>query len=200
MNKSEHNKLINEPGQIKEQTFNRWTDKTHIKYEPDHIRFPLIMENITGPKILDVGCGSGLVCYLSSLRDDIKEIHGIDLQKSILEDARVNVKSDKVMFHQGSAEELPFEDCIFNTVVLTEVIEHVYDVDLLFSESNRVLIPGGQIVLSCPYKGKISDPPFTHVRTISKTMVKTWAEKYFKIERLDIIMMFKNKIFCVAVK
>ncbi len=132
------NKIVNTTGQKKEATFPRYNDSTHPRYERYHQRFSNILQNISGPKILDAGCGTGLTCFLASQRDDITEIHGVDLQKSVLKDAKKNIKSKKVTFHYGFVEELGFEDEYFNTVVLGETIEHVTSVSETLYEAQRV--------------------------------------------------------------
>jgi len=182
--KDKHYKIINKPGQSKEPTFWRYHDPSHPRHKRYHKRFPRILENIVGPKLLDIGCGAGLTCYLASQRDDIKEIVGIDVQESVLKDAVKNVKSKKVEFHQGFAEELTFLKESFNTVTLTETLEHVYNVDKTLKEAHRVLVPGGTIIITCPFKGQTSE---LHVRSIDKKYLIPKVEKYFKVVEFDIV-------------
>lgn len=176
--------LVNKPGQKKDTSFPQYFDENNPRYKRQHIRFPLILENVVGPKVLDAGCGRGLTSLLMSERDDIKEIHAIDLQKEVLPDAKKNVTSDKVHFHCGFVEDLEFADESFNTVVLTEVIEHVYDVDKTLKGIHRVLKPGGRLVITCPNKGKINK---LHLRTIDINFMKKAGGKYFKIEKLSTV-------------
>jgi 2-polyprenyl-6-hydroxyphenyl methylase/3-demethylubiquinone-9 3-methyltransferase len=178
------NEIVNKPGQKKDTSFPQYFDENNPRHKRQHIRFPLIIENVVGPKVLDAGCGRGLTSLLLSEREDIKEIHAVDLQKSVLVDARENVKSDKVTFHHGFVEELGFEDESFDTVVLTEVIEHVYDVDKTLKGIHRVLKPGGRLVITCPNKGKINK---LHFRTIDLKFMKKHGGKYFKIDKLKTI-------------
>lgn len=192
---------VNKPGQKKEATFSRYYDPDHPRHLRYHARFPMMIENILGPKLLDFGCGTGLLCHLLlKERDDIEEIHAVDLQEAILEEARENVKSDKVTFHNGFVEELKFEDEYFNTVVLGETLEHVYSVDKTLAESYRVLKPGGRVIITCPYKGKISK---LHVRSISKSFMKEKVSKYFKITKLEVVNypgQGPKGVFCIGVK
>jgi len=192
--------IVNKKGQKKEQTFNRFNDPTHPRYKRYHKRFPLIVENIVGPKVLDAGCGTGLTCFLASKRDDIKEIHGVDLQKSILKEAKENVKSDKVKFYEGFVEDLKFDSEYFNTVVLSETLEHVSSVTETLEEAARVLIPKGVVVITCPYKGQISE---LHVRSVTKEFLISRVEKYFNIKKIEIITypgQGPKGIFCLGIK
>ena len=198
--KDELYKIVNRKGQKKEATFSRYHDPNHQRFARYHKRFPLILDSIIGPKVLDVGCGTGLTCFLASKLDYVKEIHGVDLQKVILEEAKQNVTSKKVTFHEGFGEELDFKDGDFNTVVMTETLEHVYSVDKALSEAHRVLKLGGKIVITCPYKGKINK---LHVRSITQDFMKNHVKKYFKIEKFQIVTYpgpGPQGIFCVGVK
>jgi 2-polyprenyl-6-hydroxyphenyl methylase/3-demethylubiquinone-9 3-methyltransferase len=198
--KEELKKIVNLPGQKKEGTFGRYHDPDHPRYERYHKRFPLILSEVVGPKILDAGCGTGLTCFLTSQRDDIEEIHGVDLQESVLAEAKNNVKSNKVIFHHGFVEDMNFEDNYFNTVVLGETIEHVTSVYETLSEAHRVLKPGGRVVITCPYRGQTSQ---LHVRSVTRKFLKKRVEKYFKIEKFEVIEYpgpGPKGLFCVGVK
>ena len=50
----------------------------------------------------------------------------------------------------GSIFELPFKDCAFDCVICSEVIEHVPADERVFSELERVLEPGGRLILGTP--------------------------------------------------
>lgn len=93
-----------------------------------------------GRKVLEVGCGTGLV--LERVATFAKEAQGIDLSPGMLERARergLNVK-------QGSATELPFEDESFDVAYSFKVLAHIPDIDTCISEMVRVVRPGGHIV------------------------------------------------------
>ncbi len=49
------------------------------------------------------------------------------------------------------AQFLPFADDIFDKIIATEVLEHVFDDELTMRELLRVLKPGGEIAVSCPH-------------------------------------------------
>ena len=53
-------------------------------------------------------------------------------------------------FVQGSIVELPFADNTFDNIVAMEVLEHVTDQRLAFSELSRVLKNGGRLIISVP--------------------------------------------------
>lgn len=193
------NKTVNSDGQKMDSSFRHYRD---IK-SPRHLniikRMNKIIENIYGPKVLDCGCGTGLICFLASQLKEVKEIHGVDLQKSVLIEAKKNIASKKVKFHNGFVEEIDFKADYFDTVVMGEVIEHVYSVDKTLEGVSRVLKKNGRIIITCPYKGKLS---ILHVRSVSRQFLKEKMEVYFKIKTMEIIK-YPNQpstLFCVGIK
>jgi len=90
--------------------------------------------------VLDVGCGSSI--DTQSLNYAI----GLDMS---FEKMRY-MRRYAIPVLQGSAFALPFRDQCFDCVVCSEVIEHVAFDNGLFQELNRVLIPGGRLVIGTP--------------------------------------------------
>jgi ubiquinone/menaquinone biosynthesis C-methylase UbiE len=94
------------------------------------------LEKIGHPvKILDIGCGTGKV---SEKLKRFGVVYGIDISSRSIEEARKYNRCDKCQV--SIAEELPFEDGMFDVVVCTEVMEHLLDSSKALSEINRVLI------------------------------------------------------------
>lgn len=89
--------------------------------------------------ILDLGCGGGRHYFTSYGR-----VVGIDPVLPLLKLAREIY--DEV--YQTSGFKLPFADGTFDYVVSSDVLGHITDEnkDMLFSEINRVLKPGGRTV------------------------------------------------------
>lgn len=103
--------------------------------------------DITSPqqKILDVGCGPGIV--LGQVPQG--ELHGVDLSSHLVAMARERL-GDRAHIKRASAEELPFDSNSFDAVFCTEVLEHTLNPDKAVAECVRVLKPGGRLVLSVP--------------------------------------------------
>jgi len=197
--RSELNKTVNTPGQKMDSSFTHYRNTQSKRHHNIIKRMNKIIEYVSGPKVLDCGCGTGLICFLVSELEDVKEIHGVDLQKSVLIEAKKNVTSDKVKFHNGFIEEVNFKSDYFDTVVMGEVIEHVYSVDQTLKEANKVLKKNGSLIITCPYKGKLSA---LHIRSISKEFLREKMERYFKIKTIEIIK-YNNQpstLFCVGIK
>jgi SAM-dependent methyltransferase len=64
----------------------------------------------------------------------------------------------------GSATDIPMPDLSFDTVVCTEVLEHVPDPSKAFSELCRVLKTGGHLILSTPMYWPRHEVPYDYFR------------------------------------
>jgi len=102
-----------------------------------------------GGRVLDVGCGSSRILF------DLPDAIGVDI---LLRKLRY-VRSRHPKVAQASIFALPFADAAFDTVICSEVIEHVPDDPSVLGELARVLRPGGTLVLGTPDYGR----PLWHV-------------------------------------
>lgn len=66
-----------------------------------------------------------------------------------------------------TAEQLPFADASFDTVLCTEVLEHTRDPFAVIQQIRRVLRPGGYLLLSVPFIYPIHEAPYDHWRFTS---------------------------------
>ncbi len=177
--KIEFRERINLDKQKRDKSWSRYYSPDYIHYSKLRRRVSWIEERIIGPKILDVGCGPGIVCHLVSEREDIVEIHGLDLQDDMIIQARSNVTSNKASFHCGFAEHLPFENDYFDTVIMGEVLEHVFREKEAIADASRVLKPGSRIIVTVPNDGRLS---FGHIRSFDKDSLTKLLVSHFVIK------------------
>jgi SAM-dependent methyltransferase len=95
-------------------------------------------------RILDVGCGTGtMLGYLA--RYGIAE--GVDIDEEAIEYCRARGLQ---RVSQASAERLPFADSTFDLVTALDVVEHTDDDLGVLREIQRVLRPGGRLLMTVP--------------------------------------------------
>jgi SAM-dependent methyltransferase len=103
-----------------------------------------VAEGGPGQVILDAGCGNG---WLASLYGPGHTVVAIDLADANLRRVRdLGLAAVKHNLDRG----LPFADASFDTVVCSEILEHIFSPDLLLREIHRVLRPGGRVILTVP--------------------------------------------------
>ena len=102
-------------------------------------------------KVLDVGCAYGWT--LDALTGRARELWGVDMNSDALAEARRSYPH--IHFVHQTAAALPFDDGVFDVVILSEVIEHVGDENkqAVIDEVHRVLKVGGQFIFTAPYAG-----------------------------------------------
>ncbi len=100
-------------------------------------------------RLLDVGCG--MKPYQRILGGDVAQWVGIDFARTPSGRSAANVF--------GSALELPFREGTFDTVLTTQVLEHVPEPDTLLREVHRVLRAGGHLVLTAPQTNPLHEEP-----------------------------------------
>ena len=112
----------------------------------------------TGERVLDVGCGTGLLLQLMSKEvGDSGEAVGVDLSAEMLEFAMQRCgEFSNVRLSQGNAEDLEFNPESFDVVTCTQTLLYVDHVEQALREIHRVLKPQGRIaVLETDWRGLV---------------------------------------------
>jgi 2-polyprenyl-6-hydroxyphenyl methylase/3-demethylubiquinone-9 3-methyltransferase len=107
-------------------------------------------------RVLDVGCGNGFWAGLFAARGS--RVVAIDPSRSGIDigrDAYPTVRFEQYEIDSGLLERLDEEP--FDVIVSTEVVEHLYDPPLFAASCFEALKPGGRIVLSTPYHGRLKN-------------------------------------------
>lgn len=109
---------------------------------------------VTGARICDLGCGNGFLSGLLGQRG--YRVVGVDASMSAIEVAVKHYASDTVSFRCA-----PFDDSLltcmdkdrFDTVISSDVIEHLYLPRQLCRIAAGLLRPGGSLLVGTPYHG-----------------------------------------------
>jgi arsenite methyltransferase len=101
--------------------------------------------------ILEIGCGVGATaCYLAKQYGC--RVVGVDSRESMI--ARSNERAqredvaDRVEFKVADAQDLPFEDGLFDVVIAESVLTFIKDKPRVLSECTRVVRSGGHVGLN----------------------------------------------------
>ncbi|KEQ17763.1 3-demethylubiquinone-9 3-methyltransferase [Endozoicomonas numazuensis] len=134
-----------------EELASRWWDMDG-EFKPLHEINPLRLNYIdervglAGKKVLDVGCGGGILSESMALRG--AEVTGIDMGDAPLSVARLHSMESEVEVNyrkipvEELAEEMPGT---FDVVTCLEMLEHVPEPASVIRACEKLLKPGGQI-------------------------------------------------------
>ena len=98
----------------------------------------------SGTRLLDAGCGAGLVSLLASLRG--AQVTALDASPGLLAIARQRLPAADV--REGDLEALPFADASFDAVTAVNSLFYADDMDAAMRELVRVVRPGGRVVVT----------------------------------------------------
>lgn len=140
-----------------------------------------------GKKVLDIGCRHGAI---SSYVLEGNEVTGLDIDADMLGQCPAEMKTEHADlngdWHLG-------KEGMFDVVIATEVIEHLYYPENVLKKIKTVLKPGGMLVgsvpngfslknrirlfLANPKDTSLGEP--THINHFSRAILKESLEKYF---------------------
>jgi 2-polyprenyl-3-methyl-5-hydroxy-6-metoxy-1,4-benzoquinol methylase len=140
--------------------------------------------------VLDIGCGRGLL--LNQLRRLGWTVTGTELSDGAARFARDVLHLDVKV---GDLRSLHFEEGTFDAVVLWHVLEHVHDPASLLHEVNKVVRPGGFVLVAVPNFGSVEaelckanwfhlDVPRHLSHFTLETLVHMLNAEQFKSERI----------------
>lgn len=128
-----------------------------------------LANRVTG-RTLDVGCGQKPYeklfrssCYL-----------GLEIDSP---ENRENKKAD--VYYDGG--KFPFQDGEFDSIVVNEVFEHVFNPAQFLMEINRVLKPGGMLLMTVPFCWDEHEQPYDYARYSSFGLKATVEMHGFRI-------------------
>jgi len=155
---------------------------------------------LSDQKILDFGCGTGSCLY--SIKEDVAQLFGIELNEGMLAQAREKFRDDdNIHLRQGSLlDALPYPDNTFDGIMCNQVLHHLvaasgtqnFDSVLnVIREAYRILRPHGALIFNTSSRPQVYDG-FWWAALIPDAVNKV-AERFPPIDL--IISMLKDEGF-----
>ncbi len=123
-------------------------------------------------RLMDFGCGSKPYRTLF----DVTEYVGVDFSN----EGHPHEGEPIDYFYDGKS--LPFPDASFDSVLTTEVLEHIFNPDEALREIARVLRPGGRMLLTCPFSWEMHEEPYDYARYTLHALRSLLEKAGFEVE------------------
>jgi len=114
-------------------------------------------------RLLDLGCGK--VPLFDTYRPYVTDNTCIDWENITYQHDHLDpYKNDHLDLETDLTKELPFADGEFDTIILSDVLEHVAEPERLCREVARVLSPKGKLLMNVPFYYMLHEQPHDYYR------------------------------------
>ena len=127
-------------------------------------------------RLADLGCGS--VPLYAVYRDHASDI--VCLDWSAPEKAE-----DHLDYRCDLAGKLPLARAEFNTLVLSDVLEHIANPEMLWGEMSRILAPGGYLIMNSPFLYCLHEQPHDYYRYSAHALRRFAEANGFEVVELE---------------
>lgn len=113
--------------------------------------------------VLDVASGDGVLAEL--LASKAQSVTCVDLSDKVVKAGRRRLKRlENVSFHQADMHALPFEDAVFDVVLLMHALTYTAEPEQAIKELSRVLRPSGVLIATTlnRHKHQTAVAPYDH--------------------------------------
>jgi SAM-dependent methyltransferase len=117
-------------------------------------------------RLLDLGCGK--VPFYGLYREYVSETVCVDWSNSLHGSDHLDAECDLT-------KDLPFADASFDSILLSDVLEHIPVPEHLWREMARLLKPGGKLLLNVPFFYWLHEEPYDFYR-YTKYALRRFAE------------------------
>jgi SAM-dependent methyltransferase len=128
-----------------------------------------------GGKLLDLGCGT--VPLYAVYRPHVTEVTCVDWADGLHDRSHLDIEHDLT-------KPLPFIDDSFDTVILSNVLEHLPEPMTVMNEIGRILTPGGRLLLDVPFYYWLHEAPHDYYRYTEFAL-----RRFVKLAGLEILVI-----------
>lgn len=157
------------------------------KNKAEHLaRYEFVIPLVKNKKVLDIACGTGYGSQILAERGASSVVGG-DIDQATVATAEREKRAKNLRFAVMDGLAILASEGEFEAVVSLETIEHIQEAERFVTEIARVLVAGGQLILSTPNreataKLKINNP--FHVRELNQQELIEILEKKFEILKI----------------
>jgi len=151
--------------------FYDWPLVQRLTYRPEHDAVLRALRRAPPRRLLDVGCGTGVLSTRIRAEFGAVSVTGCDFSAGMLRQAIA--KPAGVQWVQGDALRLPFADASFDTLVSTEAFHWFPDQPAALRELRRLLTPGGRLLVS------LINPPIEALSRLTRAGSAIMGEPLF---------------------
>jgi len=130
-------------------------------------------------RLLDLGCGAKP--YQTLFAPFVESHFGVDFGETAELHYGEKTKADLLI--DGTDTKLPAGS--FDTLLSTQVLEHVYDTKAFVRECHRLLAPGGKAILTVPFLWQTHAEPNDFYRFTRYSLRKLFEEQGFQVLELS---------------
>lgn len=169
----------------------------------DDYRLKFLTESvkIKNGRMLDIGCGGGLLTESLVYYYPKTKIYGYDVSKTAINYAK-KFGSGKVTYSVAKNKKLPYRDNFFSVCICLDVMEHIPDIDFFLKEVKRILKKNGKFFLAVPCEGQ----QFTFTWLFQKIKIgnnltyKNWGHIHPEFNHRSVIKLLETKGFNIEKK
>ena len=136
-------------------------------------------------KLMDFGCGSKPYKQFFN----VEEYIGVDF----MNEGHSHENEQIDVFYDG--RKIPLPDAYFDSVLSSEVFEHIFNPNEIMGEINRVMKPGGNLLISCPFTWNEHEVPNDYARYTRFALADILSKNGFEIVEISKSGEFISAIF-----
>ncbi len=139
-------------------------------------RYERAIDTYARGNLIDLGCGN--VPLFLAYRDKASSITCVDWPAT-------RHKLDHLDHEVDLTQSLPFSEGAFDTIILSDVLEHIPNPGQLWSEMYRILASGGVAIINVPFFYWLHEAPHDYYRYTEWALARFAEESGFKVVSLE---------------
>jgi len=129
-------------------------------------------------RLIDLGCGK--VPLYATYKDHVTSITCVDWGNSMHPNPHLDQEQDL-------NQPIAYPDASFDTIILSDVLEHIRKPEGLIREMHRILAPGGQVIMNVPFYYGLHEQPFDYYRYTQFALRAMTEDAGFAVVELEAI-------------